>query len=330
MTARSTVAEKLHIGVETTPGTAVTADKRLRSIDMAPSPKMETAARKAAGSKFNTYRIPGREWMEYAISGVGDYEELTWLLNCVLDTGAITTPGGGTNARTHTFTPDLSALDALKTLTIEQGQAARAHRATFGRVTELGLEFDRNGITLSGAAQAQEMADGVTLNASPDDIAEAPILPTDVTVYLDSSSGGLGSTAVANAPKVAWKMAGRTNPVWYLDASQPSYSDQVESAGLACTMELTMAADAAGMAQVDKLRAGTRQFIRIEAAGAADSIESGVDYNLKIDAAVDVAEFQELGDMDGLYICRFMLDVVGDTTWGKAIEVALTNSVTAL
>lgn len=327
MAERSTLNQVVQLGVETTPGTSVAASKRLQSIGIEPSVSVEMDQFRPSGQKFRAVTTLGKEWIEAPIAGRGSYTELVYVLSSVINTAVITTPAGGTTSRKWVFTPSSTADDTPKTFTVEHGSSVRADKFTYGLVTELGMTFNRDAIEVSGSMLGRALQDNITLTASPTTIALVPIIPTQVSVYLDTTSGGLGTTKLTRAISAEFSLGSRFAPVWVLDAANTSFVNHIESEpDLTCTLMLQ--ADAQGMALLDQLRDGTSRFLRIEAVGT--TIETTITYQFTIDMAVKVADTGGFTDADGVYAIEFNFVGVHDSGWGKAVEVSVINTLTAL
>lgn len=326
MPERSAITQVVQIGVETTMGTSVAANKAPLSFMFTATPNIETDEFTPMGYKYPTLITPNKDWVEADIAGKAAYEDIVYLLSCILGTATITTTG--TTGKQWAFAPSSTTEDAIKSLTVEVGSSLRAGKWTYGIISDFGISFSRDGIDLSGKMLGQNYTDGITLTASPTALALVPILPGQVSVYLDSTSGGLGTTKLLRAFKADWSLAGRFGPIWTLNAALASFAAHVEG-DPTNDIALLVEADAAGMALLTNLRAGTTQFIRIEAVGAV--IGAGpATYKFTLDAAVKVGAANELGDEDGVYAIEWPLKIVHDGTWGKAFTVTVINSLAAL
>jgi hypothetical protein len=92
---------------------------------------------------------------------------------------------------------------------------------------------------------------------------------------------------------------------------------------------LRLEADAAGMAYMANLSAGSSVFTRITATGAV--IGGGPDtYSLQIDTACKVMDVSPFEDDDGVYAIEYTLTGVLDATWAKATEITLVNELASL
>lgn len=328
MPERASIAQGVQIGVESTPGTNVAANKQLQSIGISAAVQMEPQRFRPMGSKFATIIVPGKEWVEAEIEGVGSYSELLHLFaSCLVSPGAPATLD--TTARKWTFSPANSVEDTVKTLTVEQGGAVRAHKFNYGLVTDLEITMNRDEVSVGGTMIGQRLSDGITMTAGPTALPQVPIIPNEIDVWLDTTSAGLGATKLVRVLETVISIGSRFNPVWVLNTANTSFVSHVEVEP-AAEITIMLEADAEGMAFLTQMRAGSTKFMRIKGtsptlAGAATEV-----YSMTWDAAVKVKEFGEFSDEDGVYAVEMTLEQVYDSTWGKAFTVDLVNKETAL
>lgn len=327
MAERSSLNQVVQIGVESTPGTGVAANKRLQSLGIEPSLSVEIDTFRATGSKFSALTALGKEWVEAGLSGRATYTEIIYPLSSVIGTAVITTPGGGTNSRKWTFVPSTTADDVPKTFTVEHGSSVRADKFTYGIVTELGISFSREAIELSGSMMGRAITDSIAMTGSPTLLALVPVLPSEVSVYIDGLAVNLGTTKLLRVLSADFNIGSRYGPVWVLDAANQGYVAMVETEP-DLTLNLTVEADAAGMALLPLMRLGTTQFIRVEAVGVI--AEAAIPYKLTLDFAGKVTDTGGFSDEDGVYAIEWNFVGVHDNTWGKAVEIGVTNLLTAL
>lgn len=329
MAERSSLNQVVQIGVETTPGTGVAANKRLQSISIEPSPSTELDVFRPSGQKFNALSSLSKEWTEAAVTGRATYSEIIYLLSSILNTGVITSPDAtnAPTARKWVFSPSSTADDVPKTFTIEHGSSVRADKFTYGLMTEMGMAFSRDTVEVTGSLMGRAMTDNIVMTASPTVIPLVPVLPTQVSVYLDNAAASLGTTKLTRALTAEWSMGSRFGPLWVLDAANPSYVTHIETAP-DLSASLMLEADAQGMALLDTLRAGDTKFLRVEAIGT--TIGGAIKHTLTVDLAVKVSDMGGFSDADGVYAAEFSFTGVHDGTWGKAMEVSVTNTQTAL
>lgn len=328
MNERTTVTQVVQVGIESTPGTAVAAGKKLPSISIDPAVKANIDSFRPLGNKYPTVHALGKEWSTSKISGEATYSELGYLLSTIIKYAA-PVQEGATTAYTQTLAPSSTGEDTIKTLTVERGSAVQAEKITYGIVTDLSLSGDRDNVELSGMLLGQEIATGITLTSSPTSLEQIPILPKDVSIYLDPDSGDLGTTKLTRVLKWGIDIKGVRGPLWVVDAAQDSWAVPVELP-VQAQVKLLLEADAAGIGLLTPMRDGTSRFCRIEAISDQEAGTSEP-YTLLADFALQVAtEPSEFRDEDGVYAMEWTFNVVHDATWAKAQSWALTNKVSAL
>jgi len=83
---RATVYEGAQIGVESTPGTAVPADKRLLGVQLELDNMMDIKTYRPQGSKAVTTSQRGKEWTQIRLTGIQCYNDMVYLarswINC--------------------------------------------------------------------------------------------------------------------------------------------------------------------------------------------------------------------------------------------------------
>lgn len=164
MTERASIFEAVQLGVETTPGTAVAADKRLQGLTVTPGIKSSIATYKGSGFKFPTVSSLGKEWIEAGVSGPMSYTDMVYLLSGIMGTAAIADGGGG--VYTWVFTPKIYSGDTPKTFTVETGSVLRAQRFAYGLLTGGTLQINRDECTFSGSMIAHSLEDDVYLSTN--------------------------------------------------------------------------------------------------------------------------------------------------------------------
>jgi hypothetical protein len=280
------------------------------------------------GSKFATILVPGKEWVEAEIEGVGSYSELLHLFSsCLVAPGAPTTVD--TSARKWTFSPANNTEDTVKTLTVEQGGSVRAHKFNYGLVTDLEITMNRDEVSVGGTMIGQLLSDGITMTATPTALPQVPIIPNEIDVWLDSTSGALGTTKLLRCLETVISVGSRFNPVWVLNTANTSFVAHVEVEP-AAEITLMLEADTVGMGFLTQLRAGSTKFLRVKGTSATLAGAATEKYSLTWDAAVKVKEFGEFSDEDGVFAIEMTLEMVYDATWTKAFTVDLVNKETAL
>lgn len=327
MPERATIFQGVQLGVETTPGTSVAANKLLQALSISLVPNIETQRFRPMGTKVDTLVTPGKDFAAADLSGQLVYDEIVYPLSSVLTTSAAVTTTG-TTGKLWTFTPSAAAADAPKTFTIEQGDAVRAGKVVGGIITDFGISISRDACELSGTLLAAGYTDGITMTATPTALPLIPVLPKSVSVYIDATGAGLGTTKMLRLFEAELQIGGRYGAIWPLNSALASYAATVETEP-DFSLRLLLEADAAGMALLTAMRAGTTQFVRVEAVG--DVIGAGpATYKYTQDAAVKWESIDNLDDTDGVYTLELTGRLVYDATWAKFLQIAVINTLAAL
>lgn len=327
MPERAIVTQGVQIGVETTPGTAVPANKLLQSTSIAPAIHVDISRFQPVGQKYDAIVVPGKEWAEAAITGKLDYSECIYPLNAV-GVAAAGVQNGVTTAYTWTFAPAARGADVVKTFSIEQGDANRAQKFAYGVIDEWGFTINRGDATQEGKLFGQAIADAITLTAAPTALIQKPVIPNQVDVYIDPTFGALGTTKMTRALETKFSITNRFNPVWALNSAIGSFASHVET-DPTVTLELLMEADAQGMALLSVLRAGSTQFIRVKCT-SPDLAGTAFPFSFTLDLAGKVSAVSEYSDQDGVYAIRWTFNSVYDAGWTKAWQIVVVNQQTAL
>jgi hypothetical protein len=327
----ATVAQTVQIGKETTPGTGVAAGKRLQYVGFDLDPQIDTVEFRPMGSKAISTVLPTKDFTNFSINGVGSYSELPYVLSSLLKD--VTPSTVDTTGKSWLYEPAFLTEDTKARYTIEQGSATRAGKATYGMVTSAEITFNRSeGVSITGSGVAQQYQDNIALTGSPTLIEEAPILPTHLNVYVNSSFATIGTTKLTRDFNAVWRCGDTVSPVWPLNSANASYASDVELAPTT-QMELTAEADTAGMAFLTNVRAGSTTYIRIEAlstvlAGAATAF-----YKVWIDFAGKVASVGGFDDSDGVKVVNWVIDAsTADSAFSATAyqRITVVNKVAAL
>lgn len=326
MPERASISQVVQIGVETTPGTAVACNKRLLATQISPSIQTNVKMFRPLGGKYPTLGAQGKEWSQAAVEGQMVYTDIVYHLSSIMNYAA-PVQQGATTAYKWTFTPGQSAEDTIKTYSVEMGSSVRAHEMAYGIFDTWGYTITRDETSIKGSMIGTRISDGITLTATPTEIALQPVLPTEVSVYLDSTSGGLGTTKLTRPFQIDYELGAKVGPVWPIDSAQQSFAAHVELEPKA-QMKLLLAADAAGMALLTNLRTGSKVFIQVKAVGPI--IASTYTWLFQHSLCGIVSGVSEFKDQDGVYAIEWTFDQVYDATWAKSTVIEVNNTLTAL
>lgn len=325
--ARAAISQGVQIGAETTEGTSVAANRKLQSIGFELGMTPDIQGYRPSGSKYKTIHAMGKDWTAGKITGQPAYDELAHLFCGLLKNVTPTT--SDTSAKTWTFDPAASTEDTIKTFTVEQGGATRAHKAAGCRINSVNLTFNRETVGITGDLFGKALTDGITMTGSPTLLPQVPLLPSDGAVFLDSTSGGLGTTRLEGVMSGEIQIGNRFGPLWTVNDALTSYAAAIEVEP-AATVKLKLNADADAMALRTVAQAGSTRFMRIkytsdQLAGAATVV-----YSATFDFAVQISKIDEFTVDDDVFAIGYEFTIVNDSTWAKPMNIAVVNKQATL
>jgi hypothetical protein len=138
-----------------------------------------------------------RKWSEWEGEGGADVYSIVPLLEMLIKgAGTIATPGGGTNSRTHTYAPTMTA-DNLKSGTFYWGDPnVQAFQADYGMIDELTLTADassEDGVQMSAKGRAHFPAKDAP-DSLPTRLVSPLLAPADAVLTIDATT--IGTTPV--------------------------------------------------------------------------------------------------------------------------------------
>lgn len=329
---RSEDLTRVQVGLEAAgaKGTVVAANRYLSAIeDLSPALSLNIGSdARPKGSKTAAAVIPGREWVESDFGGTIDYEQLTYLLLSTF--GRIAFPAAGADGEaTWRFLLDRFAVPDPATYTVESGDGTTNERFAFGLIPDLELEFGRDECRFSGRFLGSKLAPGlVGLTAAPIEPPLVPVLPSQVSVFVDDTAAALGTTRLAGAMSSRLALSDVFSYVWAQNAQNGR--DPAAHAPRRPDVEagLTVQKDAIANGLLSDARNGTKKFIRIEAVGGI--IGGAVTRRLRIEGAFFTSDWGDTDEDDGVTVQPITLIPTHDATLGFALAVELVNSRNAV
>lgn len=169
MVKPATVTQRRQLGVETTAGTPVEANRIVEGMTLTPNVEAETEAFTPDGSKHAAAVVKHREHATLELTGIPCYRALAYGFASIV--GNRTTEQLATGVFAHQFTTAARRCDSLATFTVEAGQACGsdgALRATYAQLAEMSLELSKAGSTaeLDGTGFARAVERGRTLSGN--------------------------------------------------------------------------------------------------------------------------------------------------------------------
>lgn len=169
MAERTTALQKILIGKETTPGTAVACPARVKSATIA----------FASDPTFEEHRSPGdllpikHMLISESASGTMDgkpcYNELGWWLSSIIGPPKSSETVASGIYR-HTFEFDVRGPAGPVSRTFEIGDGVRAHRVKYAILRELALNLTRQESRVDGSWIAHRIEDGISMTAGANEV----------------------------------------------------------------------------------------------------------------------------------------------------------------
>lgn len=151
----ASVFQTKRIGVETTPGTAVPANKLLQSIGFAATVSPEIQDFTPDGSKAKALTVFVRDMTEVSVSGKPTYDEITYLLAMLFGEPTVTNPTAGAYVRNYAM--NARAPDPFKTFTLDFGYDQYWYRASSMFLKDFTLTVNTDGVEIDGSGMAKQL-----------------------------------------------------------------------------------------------------------------------------------------------------------------------------
>lgn len=327
----TTINQKVQIGAEsnTALGTVVPAGKVLQCFDFTWGIAGDISQYTPTGRKYIAEQEENTEWVDITVGGDMDYNGVIYPLGSAMGAISPVNHGASTTAKDWIFTPPVTGSIVPQTYTLQQGDAVRAHQVSYGVFTDFGYKGTRKDLTISGKMIAQPITDGATLTATPTEIALAPVVSKQINVYLDPTSGALGTTQLLKVLSVDYSISNLYGPLWVFNRANIGYTAHVDLMPK-CSIKLKVEADAAGMALLGYLQSGTTYFLRVQALGAVIDTPNSVNNTFQHDMAIKIGKPSTFSDDQGVFAIEWECAIVEDSGWGKSQLFTVTNLITAL
>ncbi len=233
-----------------------------------------------------------------------------------------------TQTKRWEFLPNYNQPDQYQTYTIEKGALGSANggsQIAYGVLSQLGFKISGSAASVDGSWLGQPIVDPFTLTTSGvTEIASLPVSPTQVAVYLGSSTSTM--VRLTRCIEMDLSMSARFKPVLTLDNSTNGFSALVEDAPQP-KFKLTVEHDSEATTILAAMRAGSVQYLRFECVGP--SIETGFNNRICIMAPVRVIQAPR-ADKGGIYVSEFEAEICYDPTLGGWIRAECDNILTTL
>lgn len=334
-TPRASVNQQVQIGPEVTPGTSVSCGKLLTAFTWALGLKPTTKQFRGTGRQYPSASAVLTEMSAGKVSGPGDFAQLVYILSSLWGSGAPTLHSPSSTAYDWTWTPGLTGSYAAnaKTFTVQVGDAVDAEQYAYLCFTGFNYSFGRKQEVMIGADLiAQTFTDGISLTASPTEVEQLPMTGAQMDIYLDTTSGGIGTTKLTDVMKCEYKASDYYDGYWPVNRTNSSFTSLLDKEKKH-TLDLTVQANSAGIGYKGTyLETGARCYVQVKGTGPTIDGTNSISASMTHQMACFVANMAEFSDEEGVYAVKYSLVVAEDSAWntGEAQKMTLTNLVSAL
>lgn len=333
----ATVNQRTQIGAETTPGTGVAATKYLGCFDFVPGVDGDVSFYRAGGHKYASEQEQNTEWLAWTMQGNMDFNGMIYPLGGVFGKVSPSAFNSSATAKQWVFTPPVFGSIQPQTYTLEQGDSVRARKSAYSLFTDYGYTLTRQSVNNTGKLFAQPVQEGITLTASPTAVPLAPIPGKDWNVYLDSTSGALGTTLLANCMQVQFSFGGAYGQFYPINRANLGFTNHVDLAPT-CTIKIILLADSVGTGMLSHLEDGSTWYLRVQAQGNQIASDGGggstpIFNTFTHDMAIKFDKPDPFADTAGAWCQPWNAQIVEDFAWGsggQAQVATVVNLITSL
>lgn len=323
MGEKASIFQGVQIGIQAVAGTPVAAGKKLLAASITPGISVEADSFRPDGNKYPSFVTLNKDWSTHDIKGKNTYNEVLYLLASLLGQ-PVPTQQGATTAYKWVFGSNVSAEDAGKLLTVEQGDANSAWRAPDVRVSGLTFTFNRKEVSVSGSGIGGPIETEVSMTPTPTSMTPRPILPVHGKFYMADTQAGLaGATAMTRGFSAEFALTDLIGLAWPVGGDPVLVEKEPK-----LQHKLKLAADIVGMGLIATMRNGATKWFRLLYEGA--TIASTYKYTFQIDFPAQIKDLSKPSDEDGLTVFEYGLQGIYDPTWGKPFEISMITDAQSL
>lgn len=319
---------KIQIGLESTRGTAVAADKLLiGALTMTPEAIWHRPVdeRNSLAEFKRSILVAQKSTLRF--EGDATYDQLIDFLSMAVK-GAISPATVETTGRVWTFTPNTTSKNVQDSYTFEYGDNVQAWETAFTMISNLELSIALNEVMTVRADMFGKLAAKTSFTGAittPTSVTE--VVANHMKAYIDGTWANLGSTEKATLVAGATvRLATGVTPVKYADGSLDMSA--VSESKTHLELDLDLISSTAFVTEYDAYIAGTDRAIRLELTGPI--AVGSTNYKVTIDCFGRYVNAPELfGERDGENMIRLQLHSHEDAS-GNHFKFAVTNLITAV
>lgn len=290
--------QKFQLGVESTYGTEVNADRHYGGIDAVLSPKVMSKSNKVKGQLLPSIKQMGRKWSEIALDGIVSYPEFAdttsnpvkGIVRSVVSDAQVATP--------IVYTAEIG------------GQTIPGCV-----VTDWSVDSTRDDMSFKASMKGKKALTQAGTN-SISIIDPYPIPPANTTISI--SSAAALDTPVDYAKWIKWNISvSKIMDLVFFSGAEPSNCKQTS---MDASFGVTFEADTNGLVPLGFDDGATHRVVV-----SNTSVANGYTYVLSFSFDVKFDEPESFSDEDGIYAIGYKADIVNKAT--TAIAVVCTKTV---
>jgi hypothetical protein len=325
----STAFRRIEMGLESTRGLAVAAEKRvIGTLTMTPEVTLHRPSDENNSlAEFHRQIVTG-QMSRMRFEGDATYDQLIdWLGMTVR--GGITPDVVETTGRIWTFTHNLTAKNVQNTYTIEYGNDNQVWEAKFALADSLELGIALGEVVTLRVDLFANFASKTSFSGSSE-LAVTELVANHLKVYIDGTYANLGTTHFGSGLVVAGatvRIANNVMPVKYADGALEFNSTSEGKSHLEIDMDIISSSNF--VTEYDAYVAGTQRAIRLEFTGPI--AVGSTNYKVTIDAFGRWVSPPEIwGERDGEDIVRMQFQSNREGSSTNHYQIAVTNLITAV
>jgi hypothetical protein len=328
----SKALQKIQLGQEVTPGTAVAATTVWRGTGALKDDQVVEWPEEDIGilAPINRSYIP-RLGASMSFGSVpATYQQIPYLFEASLKAVTPVADNGGSNyIQVYPF--PTTAVPTITTFTVEGGDNQQAEEMEYAFVKSWGLEGAGGEVLLMNAEWMGRQIAKTTFTAALTVPAVEEVLFSKGTVFLDDNDGTIGTTQVSNTI-LAVSLAYTSGLVAKYTADGALYFSFHQSTRPELTGSITFEHNASAVAEKDNFVANTPRLLRLlwegSAFGTAGTLYTY--HTLQMDMAMIWESFDALGEQDGNSIVVGNFRAGYDPTAALFAEATVSHELTAL
>jgi hypothetical protein len=324
MSRESAVFQKVHVAVETAPGTEGSSYKILALLDGYGRNRNSGKRYRGAGMRDQVNVVQGKEFAEWPLEGPASFNDIVYPLAAHFKNPTVA-------SGTFTFAPGTAAPDTLKTISLIGGAVSNGKKGLYGFCRDFQLRATLDEITLSAAMISRKMATGTAFPSATRllpfqmqphkwQVSVGTMMDASDLVALGASDGALSYEFSSRGRQKNQNFADGTTD--FADITSLPSDQQIQ---------LVMEDNSTAAGYLADLRAATQRLIRWVCTGPVIGAGPGT-YKAQITCPFKFVE-EDNGSTDDLASGTFNIAPQYDPaflTTGGALEIVVVNELAGL